>query len=77
MRRPAQRLGQVQVTGRHAGALVVTLVTAAVLALSACGPKAAHPGAGTDNAQVQDMQQKLDAAESAAAEADADSTQDN
>ncbi|MGW4651196.1 hypothetical protein [Kitasatospora sp. NPDC004289] len=56
---------------------MVTLVTAAVLALSACGPKAAHPGAGTDNAQVQDMQQKLDAAESAAAEADADSTQDN
>ncbi|MGW2399611.1 hypothetical protein ACWCYY_23915 [Kitasatospora sp. NPDC001664] len=70
-------------TGRQAAAAVVTLVTAAVLALTACGPKAAHQGtdhgsgqsAGADNAQVQDMQQKLDAAESAAAEADADSTQ--
>ncbi|MFJ8043618.1 hypothetical protein ACIRBX_24270 [Kitasatospora sp. NPDC096147] len=70
-------------TGRQAAA-VVALVIVAALGLSACGPTAGRPGtdarpgqsAAADDGRAQEMGQKLDAAESAAAEADADGTED-
>ncbi|MFI9331482.1 hypothetical protein ACIGZJ_28585 [Kitasatospora sp. NPDC052868] len=63
-----------------ARAAVAALVLAAAALLTACGPGSGQAGSGgaPDSApgQVQDMQQKLDAAESAAAQADADSAAD-
>ncbi|MFC5661531.1 hypothetical protein ACFP3U_00890 [Kitasatospora misakiensis] len=62
-----------------AAALAAVLLAGAAL-LTACGPGADHgraaPGA-SDSAQVGDLQQKLDAAESAAAEADSDTAADD
>ncbi|MFF4099504.1 hypothetical protein [Streptomyces sp. NPDC001903] len=68
---------------RRAAAALATLATATVLLLTGCTPGAsAEPGgarsvSGSDEATVKDMQQKLDDAESAAAQADSDATQNN
>ncbi|MEW1639881.1 hypothetical protein AB0469_38205 [Streptomyces sp. NPDC093801] len=67
-------------SGRGAAALAA-LAAGAVLLLTGCGGgAAAHPkaeqSAGADG-QAADMQAKLDAAESAAAQADADASQNN
>ncbi|WP_407911836.1 hypothetical protein [Kitasatospora sp. NE20-6] len=65
---------------RRAGA-AAALAAAAVLLLTGCGPQAGGPDrAGQvqqDDGQGPQMQQKLDAAESAAAAADADAVQNN
>ncbi|TYC68135.1 hypothetical protein EH183_40400 [Streptomyces sp. CB01881] len=75
-------------TRRPAAALVALALAAAAL-LTGCGPSGGQSGtsAGSsagkqdggaaDSAQVQDMQQKLDAAESVAAQADTDTAADN
>ncbi|WP_030239496.1 hypothetical protein [Streptomyces sp. NRRL S-350] len=56
---------------------LAALALAATALLTACGP-GGHPASGTaDSSQVQDMQHKVDAAESAAAQADADSAADD
>ncbi|MEU8925696.1 hypothetical protein AB0D10_32990 [Kitasatospora sp. NPDC048545] len=63
---------------RRPSAVLAALVLAGAALLTACGP-AGHqaPGAGAaDSSQVQDMQHKLDAAESAAAQADSDAAAD-
>ncbi|MFD4904071.1 hypothetical protein [Kitasatospora purpeofusca] len=67
-------------TRRSAGAvLAVVLLTGAAL-LTGCGPVVTHgpasPGAA-DSAPPPDLQQKLDAAESAVAAADADTASEN
>ncbi|MEV0411400.1 hypothetical protein AB0I68_11500 [Streptomyces sp. NPDC050448] len=68
---------------RRAAAGLATLVAAAALLLTGCTPgaKAQPQGtqsvSGADDAQAKDMQQKLDDAESAAAQADSDATQNN
>ncbi|WP_457032544.1 hypothetical protein [Kitasatospora sp. P5_F3] len=72
-------------TRRHLGLGAAAFAAFAVLTLTGCGPTGGSQGtpdragqsAGADDAQVQDMQQKIDAAESAAAEAESDSTEDN
>jgi len=56
-------------------AAAAALALASAVLLTACGPGAGTAPAGNsapDSAQVQDMQQKLDSAESAAAQADDD-----
>ncbi|MCX5215209.1 hypothetical protein OG689_39130 [Kitasatospora sp. NBC_00240] len=66
--------------GHRVGAAAAVLAVAAALLLTGCGPSAKSPGkaaATADDGQVQQMQQKVDAAESAAAQADSDATQDN
>ncbi|MFD0278979.1 hypothetical protein ACFVHB_34425 [Kitasatospora sp. NPDC127111] len=64
-------------TARPAAALAALTLAAAAL-LTACGPSQSHPAGGTaDSAQVQDMQQKLDSADDAAAQADTDAAADN
>ncbi|WP_406193175.1 hypothetical protein OH807_02285 [Kitasatospora sp. NBC_01560] len=68
---------------RRPAAALAALALAAVALLTACGPDQGHSGAGkadggaADSAQVQDMQHTLDAADSAAAQADADAAADN
>ncbi|WP_158709978.1 hypothetical protein [Streptomyces katrae] len=67
---------------RRAAAGLATLLTAAALLLTGCLPGAKAQPQGTrsvssDDAQAKDMQQKLDDAESAAAQADSDATQNN
>lgn len=62
---------------RRPSAVLAALALAGVALLTACGPSG-HPAPGAaDSAQVQDMQHKLDAAESAAAQADNDSATDD
>ncbi|MER8182237.1 hypothetical protein [Kitasatospora sp. NPDC094015] len=67
-------------TRRTAPALAA-LAAAAALLLTACGPHpAATPATGPstlDQAQLDALQQKVDAAESAAAAADQNATEDN
>jgi len=71
------------VTRGRAAAAVAALAAATALLLTGCGPTAATPdrasqsAPGGDDAQLKDMQQKVDAADNAAAEADSDSTQNN
>ncbi|WP_030159016.1 hypothetical protein [Streptomyces sp. NRRL S-244] len=68
---------------RRAAAALATLAAATALVLTGCSPGAsAKPGgaqsvSGADEATVKDMQQKLDDAESAAAQADSDAAQNN
>ncbi|MFI6143900.1 hypothetical protein [Streptomyces sp. NPDC051109] len=68
---------------RRAAAALVTLAAATALLLTGCSPGAtAKPGgtqsvSGADESTVKDMQQELDDAESAAAQADSDATQNN
>ncbi|MER6776080.1 MULTISPECIES: hypothetical protein [unclassified Streptomyces] len=63
---------------RRAAAALATLAAATALLLTGCMPGASAERNGTaDGATVKDMQQKLDDAESAAAQADADATQNN
>ncbi|WP_441249230.1 hypothetical protein [Kitasatospora sp. McL0602] len=70
---------------RRAAAGLATLVLGAGLLLTACGPNASGPNqakqpaatSSEDAQQVQDMQQKVDSAESAAAQAETDATQNN
>ncbi|MET9882096.1 hypothetical protein ABZZ20_02870 [Streptomyces sp. NPDC006430] len=68
---------------RRAAATLTALVAGTALLLTGCTHDAsARPGtsqsvSGADDAQLKDMQDKLDAAESAAAQADADATQNN
>ncbi|MEV0990373.1 hypothetical protein [Streptomyces sp. NPDC049949] len=63
---------------RRAAAALATLAAATALLLTGCTPGAsAKPNGTADGATVKDMQQKLDDAESAAAQADADATQNN
>ncbi|MFJ3201386.1 hypothetical protein [Streptomyces sp. NPDC086989] len=68
---------------RRAALGLAVLLTGAALALTGCmpgasaSPKATQSVGGADDATVQDMQKKLDDAESAAAEADSDATQNN
>ncbi|GHE38333.1 hypothetical protein [Streptomyces vinaceus] len=77
--------GADRVTGRRrAACALAALASATALLLTGCGPGAsAGPAGGTrsvsgsDEATVKDMQQKLDDAESAAAQADSNATQDN
>ncbi|BFV60941.1 hypothetical protein KCMC57_up60450 [Kitasatospora sp. CMC57] len=72
-------------TGRQLGLGAAALVALAALTLTGCGPTGGSQGtpdragqsAGADDAQVKDMQQKVDAAESAASQAESDSAQDN
>ncbi|MFF2041465.1 hypothetical protein ACFVVX_13615 [Kitasatospora sp. NPDC058170] len=63
-----------------ARAALVALALVAAALLTSCGPGSGQAGTGgapdSGPGQVQDMQQKLDAAESAAAQADADSAAD-
>ncbi|WP_145794964.1 hypothetical protein [Kitasatospora atroaurantiaca] len=67
----------------RATAAVAALAAAAALLLTGCGPTAATPdraaqsAPGGGDSQLKDMQQKVDAADSAAAEADSDATQNN
>ncbi|MFI5672063.1 hypothetical protein [Streptomyces sp. NPDC051704] len=63
---------------RRAAVALATLAAATALLLTGCTPGATAKPTGTaDDATVKDMQQKLDDAESAAAQADADATQNN
>ncbi|MEU9177122.1 hypothetical protein AB0C90_09765 [Streptomyces sp. NPDC048550] len=67
---------------RRAAAGLATLLTAAALLLTGCMPGAkAQPqgtqSVGSDDARAKEMQQKLDDADSAAAAADSDATQNN
>ncbi|GGV43083.1 hypothetical protein GCM10010495_70850 [Kitasatospora herbaricolor] len=65
---------------RRATVAAAVLAAAAALLLTGCGPGANPPGkaaATADDGQVQQMRQKVDAAESAAAQADSDATQNN
>ncbi|MFI8260146.1 MULTISPECIES: hypothetical protein [unclassified Streptomyces] len=63
---------------RRAAAALAALAAATALLLTGCTPGAAAKPAGTaDDATVKDMQQKLDDAESAAAQADTDAAQNN
>ncbi|GAA2247333.1 hypothetical protein GCM10010430_31960 [Kitasatospora cystarginea] len=76
---------------RSAATLLAVLALGSTPLLTACGPTSAAPaptasvtpapadGAsdGSADPQLKDMQQKVDAAESAAAQADADATKDN
>ncbi|GAA1173260.1 hypothetical protein F4556_007046 [Kitasatospora gansuensis] len=72
-------------TRRQAVLGAAALAAFAALTLTGCGPTGGSQGtpdragqsAGADDAQVQDMQQKVDAAESAAAQAESDSTEDS
>ncbi|KMO97679.1 hypothetical protein ACS04_11680 [Streptomyces roseus] len=68
-----------RVTGpRRAGAALATLAAVTALLITGCAPGATAKPAGTaDGATVKDMQQKVDDAESAAAQADSDATQNN
>ncbi|MEU9046858.1 MULTISPECIES: hypothetical protein [unclassified Kitasatospora] len=62
---------------RRPPAVLAALLLAGVALLTACGPTG-HPAPGAaDTSQVQDMQHKLDAAESAAAQADSDAAADD
>ncbi|MEU8435996.1 hypothetical protein AB0F18_24445 [Streptomyces sp. NPDC029216] len=66
---------------RRGGAVLAALAAGAVLLLTGCGGgTGAHPkaeqSAGADG-QAADMQAKLDAADSAASQADADASQNN
>ncbi|WP_371500736.1 hypothetical protein OG871_28875 [Kitasatospora sp. NBC_00374] len=68
-------------TRRTKAACAAAALTAALL-LTACGPDTATPhqaapSATLDESQLADLQQKLDAAESAAAAADQNATEDN
>ncbi|MEU8841043.1 hypothetical protein AB0D97_18225 [Streptomyces roseus] len=67
------------VTGpRRAAAALATLAAVTALLITGCTPGATAKPTGTaDDATVKDMQQKLDDAESAAAQADSDATQNN
>ncbi|MEV6206381.1 hypothetical protein [Kitasatospora sp. NPDC051914] len=79
MRQAAVVLGGVEVS-RRAGAAVAALAAAAALLLTGCGPHGDGAGKAVQSQQddgTQQMQQKLDAAESAAAQADTDATQNN
>ncbi|GLW67926.1 hypothetical protein Kpho02_02250 [Kitasatospora phosalacinea] len=62
-----------------ARAALAALALACAALLTACGPTSgkADSGGGADDAQVQQMQQKVDAADSAAAQADTNAGQDN
>ncbi|MFJ9605882.1 hypothetical protein ACIRS1_05930 [Kitasatospora sp. NPDC101176] len=67
---------------RRPATVLATLVLAGTALLTGCGPSGSGAGAdkgagAADSGQVQDMQHKLDAAESAAAQADADTAADN
>ncbi|MEV4561686.1 hypothetical protein AB0K51_32540 [Kitasatospora sp. NPDC049285] len=62
--------------GRPAAAMAVLALAASAL-LTACGPSGQQDGGSADNSQVQQMQQKVDAADSAAAQADENAGQDN
>ncbi|WP_327281758.1 MULTISPECIES: hypothetical protein [unclassified Streptomyces] len=68
---------------RRAAAGLVVLAAGAALLITGCSPGASAKPSGTqsvsgaDDATVKDMQKKLDDAESAAAEADSDATQNN
>lgn len=70
---------------RRAAAGLAVLATAAALLVTGCVPGAGSGSgagkkasvSGSDDATVKDMQQKMDDAESAAAEADSDATQNN
>lgn len=68
---------------RRAAAGLAALLTAAALLVTGCTPgasaqpKGTQSGSGADDARAKEMQQKLDDAESAAAQADADATQNN
>ncbi|MCX4631768.1 MULTISPECIES: hypothetical protein [unclassified Streptomyces] len=67
---------------RRAAAGLATLITAAALLLTGCMPGAkAQPqdtqSVSSDDARAKEMQQKLDDAESAAAQADSDAAQNN
>ncbi|MFJ3788479.1 hypothetical protein [Kitasatospora sp. NPDC090091] len=65
---------------RRPAAALAAVVLAGVALLTACGPAGGNGDAKSgraDSSQVDDMQQKLDAAESAAAQADADAAADN
>ncbi|MEK2495019.1 hypothetical protein WN990_36305 [Kitasatospora purpeofusca] len=72
-------------TRRSAGAALAVVLLAGAALLTGCGPVVTHgpasPGAASpgaaDNAPPADLQQKLDAAESAAAAADADTASEN
>ncbi|MFJ8624871.1 hypothetical protein ACIRD3_18775 [Kitasatospora sp. NPDC093550] len=60
----------------RAALLALTLAGAALL--TACGGPTDHPAPGTaDSSQVQDLQHKLDAADTAATQADTDSATDD
>ncbi|WP_328958432.1 hypothetical protein OHV13_00065 [Kitasatospora purpeofusca] len=72
-------------TRRPVGAVLAAVLLAGAALLTGCGPGADHgpatpghaaPGAA-DGAPPGDLQQKLDAAESAAAAADADAASEN
>ncbi|MFB7981051.1 hypothetical protein ACFY0N_11965 [Streptomyces vinaceus] len=69
---------------RRAACALAALAAATALLLTGCTPGASagpaggtRSGSGSDEATVKDMQQKLDDAESAAAQADSNATQDN
>ncbi|MER7466909.1 hypothetical protein [Streptomyces sp. NPDC097981] len=67
---------------RRAAAGLAALVAATALLLTGCTPGASAQPTGKqsvsgDDAQAKDMQQKLDDAESAAAQADSDAGQNN
>ncbi|WP_030058086.1 MULTISPECIES: hypothetical protein [Streptomyces] len=65
---------------RRPATLLAGLALAATALLTACGPGSSggHAAPGpADSSQVQDMQHKLDAADSAATQADTDSAADN
>ncbi|MEU6866695.1 hypothetical protein ABZ924_26110 [Streptomyces sp. NPDC046876] len=65
---------------RGTAAVAAALALGAALLLTGCGGGADHPKAeqsASVDGQAQDMQAKLDAAESAAAQADADASQNN
>ncbi|MEV6580056.1 hypothetical protein AB0M92_18045 [Streptomyces sp. NPDC051582] len=63
---------------RRAAAALATLAAVTALLITGCAPGAtAKPSSTADDATVKDMQQKLDDAESAAAQADSDAAQNN
>ncbi len=69
---------------RRTATALAGLVAGAALLLTGCGHGSTAPAAGptpavsgTGDAQLKDMQQKVDSAESAAAQADSDATQNN
>ncbi|MFD7084017.1 hypothetical protein [Streptomyces sp. NPDC059918] len=63
---------------RRAAAALATLTAVTALLITGCTPGAtAKPNSTADDATVKDMQQKLDDAESAAARAETDATQNN
>lgn len=74
------RRAEVQVTGRAAAGLVA-LAAGAALLLTGCGPGATAqpkaPASVSDDAKAKQMQDTLDAADDAAAQADADAAQNN